>query len=526
LKPSKGPLKKFFIFPDRAAFSAVKTVMPAHEYSFIFAALFGISLAVESRRSIEKLISNHRPKIMSKKYLWLAGAVFCGLFTCVHSVFANGVRGTNVLTIQTVVTTGGMVWGSFDDPDNSFTLDAGSNPESVIAADVNGDGKMDLICANGDDVLKVYTNNGSGGFVLASSPSVGIDPYGVVAADVNGDGKMDLINVNYGNNTLTVLTNKGNGLFGSNATYSVGSHPFSVAAADVNGDGHVDLICANAGSTINPGNTLTVLTNKGNGLFGSNATYTVGNGPRCVIAADIKGDGKMALISANYYDNTLTVLTNNYNNIGHFGSNAAYSVGSYPRCVIAADVNGDGHVDLISANEGDDTLTVLTNNGSGGFVLASTLDVGGGPKSVVAADVNGDGKVDLISANGQDNTLSVLINDGRGGFVPGSTPAVGGTPISVTAADVNGDGHVDLICANYDDNTLTIWLNTPTSSGFLNGVAISWSTNATGFVLQQNGDLGTTNWVNVSTTPTVTNQQNQVIAAPLVDSQFYRLRHP
>ena len=79
-------------------------------------------------------------------------------------------------------------------------------------------------------------------------------------------------------------------------------------------------------------------------------------------------------------------------------------------CVAAADVNGDGKVDLISANIYGNSLSVLTNNGSGGFVLATNLSVGSGPNWVTAADVNGDGKVDLISANGGNNTLSVLTN--------------------------------------------------------------------------------------------------------------------
>jgi len=462
---------------------------------------------------------------MSKKYLWLAGAVFCGLFTCVHSVIAVG---RPILTIQPGMVTALTAFaGTFDDPDNSYTLDAGSNPLAVVAADVNGDGKMDLICANLDNHLIVYTNDGSGNLVLASTLNVGSgsNPYAVVAADVNGDGKVDLISANNSKNTLSVFTNKGSGIFVLASSPTVGSQPYSVAAADIKGDHKMALICANRA-----GNTLTVLTNQGNGLFGSNATDTVGippfnSGPRCVIAADVNGDGHVDLISANYDGGTLTVLTNNGS--GLFGSNATYTVGSAPRCVIAADVNGDGLVDLISANETDGNLTVLTNNGSGRFVLASTPDVGSGPKSVVAADVNGDGYADLISANGGETTLSVLTNDGSGNFTIASSPGVGDTPISVAAADVNGDGAVDLICADYGGNDLTVWLNTPTAHGLISSVAISWPTNnTTGFVLQQNGDLSTTDWVNVSTPPTVTNHQYQVIVAPLVDSQSYRLRHP
>jgi hypothetical protein len=151
------------------------------------------------------------------------------------------------------------------------------------------------------------------------------------------------------------------------------------------------------------------------------------------------------------------VLTNNGN--GGFVLASSPGVGSFPDSVVAADINGDGKVDLICANGNANTLTVLTNNGSGVFFTASSPGVGSFPDSVVAADVNGDGKLDLISANSGDNTLTVLTNNGSGGFVIASSPGVGNGPRSVTAADVNGDGKIDLICANYSANTLSVLTN-------------------------------------------------------------------
>jgi hypothetical protein len=173
------------------------------------------------------------------------------------------------------------------------------------------------------------------------------------------------------------------------------------------------------------------------------------------------------LISANLSGNNLTVLTNNGS--GGFVIASSPGVGSSPESVVAADVNGDGKPDLISANFGGNTLTVLTNNGSGGFVLASSPVVGSGPYSVTSADVNGDGKVDLICANQVSSTLTVLTNNGSGGFVIASSPGVGNTPYSVTAADVNGDGKVDLISANQTADTLWVMLNTPTFNGNFGG---------------------------------------------------------
>ncbi len=155
----------------------------------------------------------------------------------------------------------------------------------------------------------------------------------------------------------------------------------------------------------------------------------------------------MDLISANQAANTLTVLTNNRS--GGFALSSSPGVGNGPTSVTAADVSGDGWVDLISANQAASTLTVLTNNRSGGFALSSSPGVGNGPNSVAAADLNGDGKADLISANFGHFTLTVLTNNGSGGFILASSPFVDNAPASVIATDVNGDGKPDLISANY-----------------------------------------------------------------------------
>jgi alpha-tubulin suppressor-like RCC1 family protein len=360
----------------------------------------------------------------------------------------------------------------------SSTVIANGKPISVAAADINGDGKLDLISANNaNNTLSVFTNNGNGGFGIASTNAVGSGPWSVIAANVNLDGKLDLISANSGNSTLSVLTNNGSGGFVIANNYTVGSSPTCVVAADVNGDGKLDLICANFGAT-----TLSVLTNNGTGGFVAAGTFGVGVNPISVTVADVNGDGKMDLISADYHGNTLTVLTND--GTGGFVISGTYPVGSTPRCVVAADVNHDGKVDLISANNGNSTLSVLTNNGSGGFVISGTYIVGNGPQFVTAADVSGDGRMDLITAN-VNSTLSVLTNNGTGGFVLAASPGVGANPNSVVAADVNGDGNMDLISANYDGNTLSVLLNFtpfPIPVSQTGGTVIGWGTYEAGLV--------------------------------------------
>ena len=206
---------------------------------------------------------------------------------------------------------------------------------------------VNLMSINSDGAITWSTNQY---FVLDSTSATGQSPRNLITADIKGNGSLALITVNNVDNTLSVLTNNGSGVFALNGTYAVGWAPESVVAADVNNDGKVDLICANYGATISPfyGYTLTVLTNNGSGIFGSHGTYSVGYNPDCVIAADVNGDGRVDLISANYHDSTLTVLTNNGS--GKFSVPTPHTALTLSLTVAAADVNGDGKMDLISAN--------------------------------------------------------------------------------------------------------------------------------------------------------------------------------
>ena len=407
-------------------------------------------------------------------------------------------------------------------------------PFNVVAADVNGDGKLDLICSvdglPSDSVagntLTVLTNNGNGTFTFSASLTVGYNPF-VATADVNHDGKMDLISANYNDNTLTVLTNDGTGVFGSNATYNVGLNPIVVLAANVNGDGRQYLFSLNNGD-----NTLTVLTNNGSGVFIYSATNAVGNNPVSLVTADVNNDGKLDLICANADDNSLLVLTNN--GFGVFGSNATYTVGNGPNNVAAADVNGDNKVDLISANDGPggngNTLTVLTNSGSGKFVFSATLTVGKNP-FVTAADMNGDNQTDLVIASTTASTVLVLTNNGIGVFGSNATYSVGLQPYDVIAADLNSDGKLDLVTANNNDASLTVLLS-GTVAPLLNiqrlnttSVLLYWPTNVLGYGIQQNTSLAPANWTGVTNDITTVAGTNQATITTLTNTRFFRLYH-
>ena len=338
----------------------------------------------------------------------------------------------------------------------------GNFPSSVTSADVNGDGKSDLIVANMSGLINgtvsVLKNNGNGTFATRFNYETGAAPISVASTDVNSDGKFDLIVANLNSDTLSVLKNTGNGTFAYKVDYVTGSRPYSVTSADVNGDGMSDLIVVNRSV-----HTVSVLKNNGNGYFATKADYTTGSYPDSVTSADVSGDGKSDLIIANAGSNTLSVLKNNGD--GTFATKVDYATGSAPCSVMSADVNGDGKSDLIVANAGSNTLSVLKNNGDGTFATKVDYVTGSRPYSVTSADVNGDGMSDLIVANVDSNTLSVLKNNGDGTFATKVDYATGTTPESVTSSDVNGDGKFDLIVANNNSSgTVSVLINN--STGF------------------------------------------------------------
>jgi FG-GAP-like repeat len=158
---------------------------------------------------------------------------------------------------------------------------------------------------------------------------------------------------------------------------------------------------------------------------------------------------------------------------------------------VAADVNGDGHPDLISADRNNKTLTVLTNNGSGGFVKATTYTVGNEPNCVVAADVNGDGHSDLISANSGDNTLSVLFNTPT---FSGSFAGDGSGLTGLNAANLTGTVPLaQLPAAVVTNNETGVTLGgtfTATQNINLNGHWLSGDGSSDGVFVDTNGNVG------------------------------------
>lgn len=384
-----------------------------------------------------------------------------------------------------------------------YAFATGLNPRCVRAADINADGKPDLIVADtSDNTVSVLLNSTVPGstastFSARQSFATGVQPFSIVIVDINGDGRPDVVAANYDSNSVSVLLNttvpgSAQPTFVMQLAFAVGTNPISVDAADINRDGKPDLIVANHGS-----NTVSVLLNNtapGATVpsFGVPQHFDAGNSPSSVVAVDINDDGMPDVAVTNNADDTVAVMLNKTVPgavAAGFATKQTFATGTQPVSVSAADINGDGKPELIVANYADADVSVLVNDTAPGamtlaFEAQQTFMTEGFPISVAAVDLNGDGKPDLVAANRGSTGISILRNTTVPGsaarFSPEQTFASADIPIFVAAADINGDGKPDLIAANFATSSVSVLVNTvatPASSDFAPAQTFAAGTN-------------------------------------------------
>jgi hypothetical protein len=321
---------------------------------------------------------------------------------------------------------------------------------ALAAADIDGDGKTDLVVANtSENTVSLLIGNGKGSFAAPMAYSVGGTPADVAIGNLNVDTNPDLVVVNQSSNTVSVLLGNGPAPFSPHKAYAVGQRPSAVAIGDLDGDGKPDLVVSNSGTP----STISVLLNNGDGTFKAQVTYPVDPGPRSVALADLNGDGKLDIVTANTSTGpgTVSVLLGNGN--GTFAGAVTYAVGTRPVSVAIGDLNGDNRPDLAvtGGDLGSNTASILLNKGDGTFLAQTTVVVGSTqPTSVALTDLDGDGKLDLVTTgNGfPDDLVSVLRGNGDGTFRPPATFAVQFSPGAVAFTDLNGDGRLDMVVAS------------------------------------------------------------------------------
>ena len=348
-------------------------------------------------------------------------------------------------------------------------------PYVVLAADLDGDGDLDLVVLDEESsTASVFVNDGHGAFAAAPAPDrygfpTGEYPTGGALADLDGDGVLDLVTADYHGNSVSVLRGTlAGGAYTLAAAVSyptaAGAETSNLAIGDLDGDGALDVIATNPQTS-----SISVLRGLGDGRLAAarNVAIAIPGAPEpvapyAIALGDFDGDGHLDAAIADETNDRVAIELGNGD--GTLRAGVAPAIGGLgPFNLIARDLDGDGRLDLAISERGGDAVSVLLGRGDGTFAPArsASTGAGSGPYDVAAADFNRDGVPDLITADYLTGSASVLLGLGGGRFAaPIDAGPTGAYCYSVATGDLDGDGRPDFAAANAAGNSLTISLST------------------------------------------------------------------
>ena len=357
----------------------------------------------------------------------------------------------------------GVYYSAGTESVDNTTADIG--PVAVTIADVDGDGKNDIVSSNakGGDAT-ILLGNGDG---TVNVPTVGYSTGGfpktsALVADFNGDGFADIVLPDYVF-SFAYLQGYGDGTFRSPLDFyspvpnGYGAAATTMATGDFNGDGYPDFVLGNVGYN-NPNGSgigITVFLSNPDGSLQPGINYGTGGSYQGVAVGYFTGTSKLDIAAVNESNGGIQIFKGNGD--GSFASGSFYSTGGADALtIVTGDFNHDGFPDLAVVNSNPQstpptyaiTVSVLLNNGAGGFNPAVVYAVNsstGIAEDIVAADVNNDGILDLIVTENSPGVVAVLLGNADGTFQTASTPSFAYNDLgNVALGDLNGDGKLDL----------------------------------------------------------------------------------
>jgi hypothetical protein len=341
-------------------------------------------------------------------------------------------------------------------------------------ADLDGDGRLDLIGTNDNNSLSIFRNTSHPGTIISASFApvtnvpTGYRPYSVSAGDLDGDGKLDLAVANNAGSSVSVLKNvgaPGSLTFLNQLQFFAGPLPTAVVITDLDGDGRPDLVVSSNGGGIYVLRNITVTDTI---QFAAAWDSTTPDGCGSLAAADIDGDGLPDIVVAN--GNSRISVFRNTSTAGKisFASAVAYEGPAAVWSIAIGDIDGDGKPDIVAGSNLNNTVSVLRNTGSIGnigFDLKTDFSPGSLSWNMALGDVDGDGKPELIVPGTNLGTVSVFPNVSHSGSISFTQPfhfPTGGLSMSVNIGDLDRDGLPDLVIGNfYTGNSISVLRMTP-----------------------------------------------------------------
>jgi len=341
--------------------------------------------------------------------------------------------------------------GLFKPAINTSTGPNESQPSAAQLADLNGDGKLDLILiSTAGSVAAIRWGLGTGYFDVPTEINTGIAPSSLLLADINKDNKLDLVLTNVGDNSLYYYINQGNGVFGTPALLDTGTTPVAIQSGDFNGDGYTDIAVVNNGS-----NELSIYLNDTLGGLNAPDSIPTGTNPTSLTVLDLNTDGKKDIVVTNSADNTISVLYGS--GLGTFANQGDMTVTTNPVYVMSDNVNGDAYPDLFITGSGNQVVQIIPGQANGvlGFITATGIN----PSGINTFDYDGDGSQDLLITHFTSNSVGIYKGDGKGFFVSTLNLTTSAGPVHVLAKDLRNSGRKDLLVVNKTGGNFQVFLN-------------------------------------------------------------------